>query len=235
MMGKRQRIVTTTLWGLTVVCMLGLVGTGLWAKKQSDLRLRAADEHAALAADRHEDGNLPVYYAAAPFKLTDQNDASVTDQSLRGSIWVGLVFFTHCPDICPGMIGRLVDLQDAVPDARVKLVPFTIDPEKDTPEALKQYAEHIKADPRRWHFLTGTPDQMFAAASGLKLAAEPATDETPIVHSGKFLLIDAEGNVRGVYDHKFDEDMSRLAADATSLLEDLSNQRGAPGGGDFRP
>ena len=206
-MGKRQQIVTTLLWGLTVFGMLGLVGTGLWAKKQA--QGRAADPEAP-----------PVLYQAPSFALTDQNNKPVSDAQLRGSVWVAMVFFTHCPDICPGMMGRLVDLQESVKDPRVKLVSFSIDPERDTPEQLKQYADQLGADSTRWLLLTGTKDEMFAAAEGLKLHASPAQGDKPIAHTNRMLLIDKTGHVRGVYDSADEAAMSKLATDAAQLARE---------------
>ena len=202
MMGKRQQIVTTLLWGLTVFGMLGLVGTGLWAK-------RARGREA-----------LPTYYEAPQFALTDQNHKQVTHEQLRGSVWVAMVFFTHCPDICPGMMGRLVDLQESVKDPSVKLVSFSIDPERDTPEQLRQYAERLGADSTRWLLLTGTKDEMFAVAEGLKLSASPAQGDQPIAHTNRMLLIDQAGQVRGVYDSSDDAAMGKLATDAARLARE---------------
>src|SRR5687768_3294207 len=130
-MGKGPKIVTTVLWGMTVFAMLGVVGTGLWAKKA-----RGRQAPGVVSAD-----DLPKFYQAPAFELTDQENRTVTDAQLRGSAWVAIVFFTNCPDICPGMMGRLVDLQEAVKDPNVKLVSFSIDPERDTPQRLKQYAD----------------------------------------------------------------------------------------------
>ena len=201
MMGKRQQIVTTVLWGITVFAMLGLVGTGLWAT-------------------RARGRTLPVYFEAPHFELTDQDNRRVTDDQLRGSVWVAMVFFTHCPDICPGMMGRLVELQKAVTDPKVKLVSFSIDPERDTPEQLKRYADRLGADSTRWFLLTGPKDQMFAAAEWLKLAAEPAQGNKPISHTNRMLLIDQSGNARGVYDSSDDAAMSKLASDASMLARE---------------
>jgi protein SCO1/2 len=227
-MGTGQKLVTTLLWGLAVLGMLAMVGTGLWAKKAQHARDGAA-AHALLASAtaRDESGALPVLYPAPQFSLTDQTGTTITHESLRGNVWVAMVFFTECPGICPGMVGQLMTLQETLKDPRVKLVPFSIDPEHDTPQVLKQYADRIKADPDRWHLLTGTKDEMFAAAEGLKLAAEPAKGSNPIVHSGKLLLIDAAGDVRGVYDHKEDEQMAQLAKDAAQLVNQ-SNAGSSP-------
>jgi protein SCO1/2 len=94
-----------------------------------------------------------------------------------------------------------------------------VDPERDTPEVLKKYALTFGADPARWHFLTGEKTQMFEAARGMKLTAEPAGVLGPeIAHAEKFLLIDGQGQVRGIYDSKDEQDMKRLVADAATLV-----------------
>ncbi len=233
MMGKGQRIVTTVLWALAVVGMLGLVGSGLWATKQTEARVNrpaAGDEPARLASAAGEPtdgdgaGALPAYFDAPAFALTDQNNRTVTDESLRGSVWVAMVFFTNCNQICPGMVGRLKDLQDSVKDPRVKLVSFTLDPERDTPEQLRQYAERLGADASRWFLLTGPKEQMFAAAHGLKLSAAPAEGDKPITHTGKMLLVDPSGRVRGVYDSADDASMKKLADDAAALAAQAAAQ-----------
>jgi protein SCO1/2 len=213
MMGKRQQIVTTLLWGLTVFGMLGLVGTGLWPKKAPGQQPEAEARQASSEV-------LPVYFEAPRFALTNQNNQPTTDAQLRGSVWVAMVFFTNCPDICPGMMGRLVDLQASVKDPTVKLVSFSIDPERDTPEQLKKYAEGLGADSTRWLLLTGTKDDMFAAAEGLKLSASPADGDKPIAHTNRMLLIDKAGHVRGVYDSSDDAAMSKLATDAAQLARE---------------
>ena len=66
---------------------------------------------------------------------------------------------------------------------------------------------------------------MFAAAEGLKLQAEPAQGGKPISHTNRMLLIDATGQVRGVYDSADDADMSKLAADAAMLARDAAEAR----------
>ena len=201
-MNRKHKIITTVLWSVLVLAMLGVVGSGFG-------RLRA---HTAAKS-------LPVLFDAAPFSLTDQDGAPFASDRLRGRVWVADFVFTHCPGACPKMTMQMAALQRAVPDPDVHFVSFTVDPERDTPPVLKQYAQSFDADPKSWHFLTGPKDQMFAAARGMKLTAEPAGVLGPeIAHAEKFLLVDGEGRVRGAYDSKDDQDMKRLAADATSLV-----------------
>ena len=111
----------------------------------------------------------------------------------------------------------MVEVQKNTP-ADVRLVSFSVDPAHDTPAVLKQYAAALKADPARWRFLTGTPQQMADAAYGMKMALKPAgNDAPPLLHSDKFLLVNPKGEVVGIYDGTSADDVKRLTADAIKL------------------
>jgi len=160
----------------------------------------------------------PILGGLPAFTLTDQRGQPFGSRELAGKVWVADFIFTHCPGACPKMTMRMAALQRAVPDPDVHFVSFSVDPERDTPAVLKQYAQGFDADPKRWHFLTGRKDDVFQAARGMKLTAEPAGVLGPeIAHAEKFLLVDGQGRVRGAYDSKDEDDMKRLAADAASL------------------
>jgi protein SCO1 len=115
------------------------------------------------------------------------------------------------------MTRKMAALQEAVPAANVKLVSFSVDPARDTPAVLKEYAKNAHADESRWHFLTGNLDAILLAADGMKLSVIPAKGERPIDHAEKFLLVDTTGRVRGVYDSNDDQDLKKLARDAAKL------------------
>src|SRR6266550_266871 len=116
------------------------------------------------------------------------------------------------------MTRTMAGIQHRLP-ADAHLVSFTVDPDHDTPAVLKTYAGDYKADPVRWHFLTGTKDQMYSAAADMKVAAKPAEGETPILHSEKLLLVDADGNIRGYYNSKDPEALDRLVSDSAMLVK----------------
>ena len=84
--------------------------------------------------------------AAAPaiggaFKLTDQNGKTITDTDLKGHPFLVFFGFTHCPDVCPTALADISDIFDKLgPDAdNVNALFVTVDPERDTPQALKDY------------------------------------------------------------------------------------------------
>jgi protein SCO1/2 len=221
-MGRNQKILVTTLWAVAVLAMIGVVGTGLWARRQgaaADVDGASAAAVARVQVDQAP-AELEPLYDAPSFSLTDQNGRTVTNKTLHGDVWVAMVFFTNCPGVCPMMVSRMTELQKAVTSPDAKVVAFSVDPERDTPEVMKAYAERVGADPARWYFLTGPKPTMFEVAHALKLAAEPAQDNKPLTHTNKALLIDRAGHVRGVYDATDPESMAKLAKDARTLLSE---------------
>ena len=199
-MRKSQKIITTALWSFLVVTMVAVVGLGMWTRR---------DPREA----------LPVLYDAPSFALIDQDGQPFSSDRLKGQVWVGALIFTNCPGVCPMMTQKMVKLQEVVPAPDVKLVAFSVDPERDTPAVLKQYAEQRGADAARWHLLTGDKAAIFETAAGLKLSAQPATADTPIAHAEYFLLVDRQGRVRGAYHSKDDENVKQLAKDAAALAK----------------
>jgi protein SCO1/2 len=162
---------------------------------------------------------LPVLYSIGEFSFPDQDGRSVSPEDLRGQVWVASIFFGHCKAICPGVVKQLKKLHDAVTDPRVRIVTFTLDPERDTPEKLKEYAAATGADTSRWRFVRA-PDQQTIfnfSRNQLKLMVEATGDPDNINHSGQFLLIDGNNRVRGIYDFNDPDDMTRLQKDAAEL------------------
>jgi protein SCO1/2 len=118
----------------------------------------------------------------------------------------------------------MADLQTAlVGEPDVRLLTITVDPKRDTPERLTEYAKQFQADPQRWLFVTGERQAIYdLSAKGFKLgtiveADEVATTDHPILHSTKMALVDWEGQIRGYYDGTSSEDVDRLKADAVRL------------------
>jgi len=177
---------------------------------------------------------FPVLFPAPEFTLTNQQGQPVTLSSLKGHVWIADIVFTRCGGPCPAMTRKMADLQSALPsDAKVKLVTFTADPEFDTPSVLSNYARGLGADPNRWLFLTGTKQQIVAAAvDGLKFIArekEPAQRENDadlFIHSTLFLLVDQRGQVRGIFESEnYEAPGKPVSGDANvkpQLLEAIS-------------
>ena len=159
---------------------------------------------------------LPSLGLIPDFTLTDQTDHEFRSaDALRGEVWIADFIFTHCPGPCPMMTSRMRKVQDSLEgEPNIKLVSFTVDPARDTPAVLTEYAKEFKA---RWFFLTGTPE----ALNQLSRHAFKLGDvDGNLEHSTKFALIDKFGRLRGYYSATSAEIIPQLVADAKGLLKE---------------
>src|SRR3954452_481473 len=166
-MNKAQKILNVTLWGLAALSVCTLIA-GVYvarARQQhaSDISVVQIDDPTAQA----NDGALPVLFKAPVFKLLDQNGQPFTQDQLRGQPYVAAFVFTHCAGPCPMMFGKMARMQETIADKDVRLVTFTVDPERDTPAVLKQKLTDMSADEKRWVFLTGDKASVDAVARGM--------------------------------------------------------------------
>src|SRR5689334_8480924 len=159
---------------------------------------------------------LPILGKVPEFELTSQANSAFDSRSqLDGHIWVANFIYTTCDGPCPMMSSQMhqVQLQTAeTPD--VRLVSFTVDPQKDTPPVLAEYAKHFKYDPARWSFLTGDQSRLNdLALNGFKLNAVDGS----MTHSTRFVLVDRARQIRGYYTTGEDNFMRKLMHDIRQL------------------
>ncbi|MEO7723999.1 MAG: SCO family protein, partial [Chthoniobacterales bacterium] len=149
--------------------------------------------------------------------LTDQNSESYGSQQLLGKIWIADFIYSTCPGPCPMISSRMGELQKPLRDTDVKLVSFSVDPQRDTPAVLREYAAKLNAQPGRWHFLTGDKDAIYRLSrEGFKLASGSGGAAGPI-HSTRLVLVDRSGMIRGYYDATDADAVTRLLADVAHL------------------
>lgn len=137
-----------------------------------------------------------------PFTLVNQEGRTVTQADFGGGLLVAYFGFTFCPDVCPtelGAISAAMDLLPAAEAARVTPVLFTVDPERDTPEALKAYVTNFHP---RMVGLTGTPEQVAETARRFRVyyakVTRPEMSEYLMDHSSFIYLIGPDGRVRSL-------------------------------------
>lgn len=143
-------------------------------------------------------------------------------RDVLGKVWIADFVFTHCAGPCPLLSSRLAALGRQLPPS-VGLMTVAVDSSGDTPERLRAYAARYGAEPGRWVFLRGTPEQTYRllyAGFRLPVSTDPsAPDELRATHSTRFVLLDARGAIRGYYDGLSDSDNAAIARDARRLLE----------------
>ncbi len=157
---------------------------------------------------RREPPPPPVLRRLPPFELVDQNHKTFSLSDLQDQVWVANFIFTRCGSICPILTSRMAGLQERYETYgvdEIKLLSISVDPEYDTPDVLKDYAELNGADPERWTFLTGDLEAVRALviegfATGMGERVEDDAGMMDIAHTGKFVIIDPRGGIRGYYD-----------------------------------
>ena len=133
------------------------------------------------------------------FKFSNQDGVMISNADFEGKVYLVEFFFSTCPTICPKMNRNLVDIQNTFPDRPdFGIASFTINPEYDTQEVLKTYAENYGITNPNWHFMTGNKDAIYNLANtGFNLyAAEVEGADGGFEHSGNFALIDKQGYIR---------------------------------------
>jgi protein SCO1/2 len=156
---------------------------------------------------------LDVYGEIPAFVLTNQQGHTFDRRRLNGHVWVADFIFTHCEGPCPRMSSHMHQLQGKVsPD--VKLVSFSVDPERDTPQVLEDYGKQFGADDTHWTFLTGDPQLLnMLDHDAFKLGSLGAAMD----HSTRFVLVDKRGQIRGYYGLADGDPVEKLTHDAAVL------------------
>ena len=155
------------------------------------------------------------------FTFTNQEGKSIGRKEMEGKVTIVDFFFTSCPSICPVMSREMERVNDMFRDEpKVQIMSISIDPEYDTPQILKTYADEHNAIPDKWHFLSGPKDITYQLARcGFVL---PTLDGNGVpddfVHSDKFILIDELGRIRGYYSGTNREDVDLLMLEIKVLL-----------------
>lgn len=195
-------------------------------------RMRQAElAHPSLEPER----GLPLLGQIPDFQLLERSEALVGPAQLRGRVWVADFIFTSCTAECPLMNIEMQKIQAAFAERpELGLLSVTVDPAVDTPARLREYAEALQADASRWLFLTGEREALHQLAiQGFKLPVQDLAAmqhdaghhghhgagshseagnqlSSPFLHSQKFVLLDAELQIRGYYESTDAEAMQRL-------------------------
>ena len=161
--------------------------------------------------------NLPILAEVPDFQFRDQNDRPFGRNQMLGKVCVVDFIFTRCQGICPVMANRYARLHRLFQDAPdLQLISISVDPDYDTPDILRQYAANYGIMDERWILLHARLDLVQdLCENGFLLPAQ----DLPQGHSGKFILVDRQGRIRGYYDHDSDADQDLLKIHIRALLK----------------
>jgi cytochrome oxidase Cu insertion factor (SCO1/SenC/PrrC family) len=158
------------------------------------------------------------------FELTERSGNPFRTADMRGKVWVATYFFTSCPGNCI-RLNKNIQLMHDMPELQdVTWVSITCDPDNDTVEALRDYADRWQADPNRWLFCRADLDYTRRVARGMNLYLGRKT------HQDYAIVVDKWGTVRGMFDATSKSDCQRLRALLVQCVEEESPPESAATG-----
>jgi protein SCO1 len=169
---------------------------------------------------------LPVLSDVKPFSFLNQQGTVFTEKNMEGKVCVVNFFFTTCKGICPRMNGNLYEVYNEFKNEKdFMIVSHTSDPERDSVQRLKWYADSMKVDNSKWIFLTGRKDSLYYAARNSYLLDDPKNNvekiEDQFLHTQFIALVDKHGNIRSqIFDGLKKDDLSELRKGIKKLLEE---------------
>lgn len=163
----------------------------------------------------------PLNWEIEDFTFTNQENEDISLNDLKGKVWLADFVFTNCTTVCLPMMANMTDLQAQMKEEGldVEIVSFSVDPETDTPEVLKSYAENYGADLSTWNLLTGyTPEKIDEfSINNFKVPARKPENDDQVIHGTYFYLVDKNGTVMKDY-NGINPPAEEIIADAKILL-----------------
>jgi cytochrome oxidase Cu insertion factor (SCO1/SenC/PrrC family) len=148
------------------------------------------------------------------FELTERSSRAFRSADMRGRVWVATYFFTTCPGRCI-VLNRNIQRMHSLPELEdVTWVSITCDPDTDTFEALRKYADHWKADAERWLFCRAELDYTRRIALGMNLSLSRQG------HQDYAVVFDKSGKIRGMFDATSTRECERLRTKLLELLDE---------------
>ncbi len=169
-----------------------------------------------------------LWHRLTDFALTNQMGQPVSWDSMKGKIVIADFFFTHCPTICPGLTRNMKRLQESINNGErvgdrtnqlVHFLSFSIDPERDSVERLKYWADRFQVNPDKWWLLTGNKKTIYELAiNEMKIPVNDGQGvDTDFFHTDHFVLIDSNRYVRGYYHGLDSVSLAKLSNDLVLL------------------
>ena len=200
--------------------ILALIAVAIWWLGRRAHHIHSDHGHGPV----HGAGAPVDYGEVAPFSLTTGEGKALSNDDLKGKVWVANFIFTRCQGPCPVLTSKMSRFaQDFADEKDLRFVSFSVDPDYDRPPVLADYMKTYGADASRWHFLTGARDEIYGLIrESFHLAVEPDQHaehaDNQILHSLHFVLVDRDGRIVGYYHSGDPEALANLKGDLQKRL-----------------
>ena len=167
---------------------------------------------------------MPPVGTVKPFAFTNQDGQTITNTHIEGKVVAVEYFFTTCQGICPRMNNNIRPVYEKYKEEKDFLIlSHTCDPETDTPQRLRQYADSLKVDTDKWLFLTGRKDSLYHMARHTYKIDDPKNDVINIkddfLHTQFIALVNRKGDIVRIYDALKKPEISEMNDKIAELLK----------------
>lgn len=157
----------------------------------------------------------------ADFEFTTQDNEKFGLEDLEDEWWIAYFMYTNCMLVCPTTTTNMLELQKELQGSNIQIVSFTVDPDYDTPEVLKKYAEENRVDLDNWTFLTGydyDTIKKLSEGSFKAVLENGGPDEMELSHTYNFFLINPDAKIIKKYNGMSMDEVDVLIEDAKTVL-----------------
>jgi protein SCO1/2 len=166
-----------------------------------------------------------IYQTIPAFKFVNQYGDSITQNSLKGDIYVADFFFTTCPSICPIMHRNMLKVYNEFKSVSdFKIISHSIDPKHDSVPILKKYADALGIAGNTWWLLQGKKDETYNLSTSYLVRRPEESPKEMFIHDGYFILVDKQKRIRGTYDGTEEKEVARLIADIKTLRAETNTE-----------
>ncbi len=176
-----------------------------------------------LGQTRITENNDTIYHTIPDFRFIDQDSQIVTKKFFKDQVTLVDFFFTTCPTICPKMkVNMHTIYKHFEKNPHVGILSHSIDPEHDSVAVLRDYANALEVNSKKWKFVTGNRDSIYTIAEKFYMVAVQKDSTAPggYIHGGYFVLIDPQGRIRGVYDGTDSTQTQKIIEGVNTLLDE---------------
>ncbi len=159
-----------------------------------------------------------------PFSFVNQDGKTITDKDVEGKVYVAEYFFTTCRGVCPRLNTNLRKVYDRFKDEKDFLIlSHTSDPERDSVQQLKKYADSLGVNTMKWMFLTGRKDSLYTTARISYTIDDPANNlkniDDDFLHTQYWALVNKQGEVKKVYDGLKESEINAMIKEIEKTLK----------------